>query len=283
MRVATPDPFGPALQTMALGGWSLFGPEPFQEYLTEHGLPRRDTAQAISVDFLERLAPSLRTHEVMVLRMGQSGGTTRFALVSTPGRLRDFFLHDDEVFGDWGPEPFTPEVPPRSLVAYSVLGVRTETSLVNLAFASGLIGEALGLDRPYPTGAPATGSSTYCFKFRPHSAMNTILEHIKGQVEIDAVFVGRREGQPHLFVVEAKSGAETRTLAKHKLVYPVLAVAPKVPAELPIVPVYLRVVDEGERVLYHVTECGFADPRQVTPALDQLKPLRHRCLELRLR
>lgn len=182
--------------------------------------------------------------------------------MSTPGRLREFFLHDDELFGAGEPEPFAPDVPPQSLVAYSALGVLTETSLVNLAFASGLIGEALGLDRPYSTGAPATGSSTYCFAFRPHAAVDRVLEHSKGQVEMDAVFVGRRAGRPHLFVVEAKSGTETRTLAKHKLVYPVLAVAP--------------------RVLYHVTEGRFPDQRTGMPVLDALEPVGHRCLALRL-
>lgn len=276
-----PDPFGPALQKLAPDEWDVFeSPGSFQGYLDEHGL-KAATAPSISVDHMEKLAPSLRDRGGMVLRLGTAeDGRTGFALVGGPrAGLDDFFLHDD--FEAAVPEWFEPEVSPESLVAYTVFKEPTETTLVNLAFASGLIGRALELDKPYPTVAPATGSSTYDFKFRPHSRMDEVLEHRKGQVEIDAVFVGRRDGKPHLFVLEAKSGTETRTLAKHKLVYPLLALAPRVPAGMPVVPAYLRVVREPGRVVYHVTECSFEQSGEV-PALDELRPEVHRCLALRL-
>jgi hypothetical protein len=109
-----------------------------------------------------------------------------------------------------------------------------------------------------------------------------VLEHRIGQVEIDAVCVGRRNGRPHLFILEAKSGTDTRTLARHKLVYPALALAPRVPPDMPIVPVYLRVITEGESVRYHVVECALPDPRVALVSLDQLVPVRHRHLRLQI-
>jgi hypothetical protein len=251
--------------------WSLYGPQSFQGYLTEHNLRKHDTAQTISVDHYERLNPALRQADTMVLRLGKShDGSTQFALVGTPGRLADFFLHDTPAPG---PEPYTAEA---DLTAYSVFPTLTETSQVNLAFASGLIGHALDLDKPYPTAAPATGSSTYTFSFLVHSEYQQRLTHVNGQVEIDAVFVGRRRGNPHLFVLEAKSGTATRTLAKHKLVYAALALAPRVPPEMPIIPVYLRVTGQT----YHLTECHLPDPRTQTVALDELTPVRRRSLTL---
>ena len=57
--------------------------------------------------------------------------------------------------------------------------------------------------------------------------------HNRGQVEIDSLFIGRRRGEDVLFLLEAKQS--DRSLAKHKLVYPALAVADKVPADIAIV------------------------------------------------
>lgn len=53
-------------------------------------------------------------------------------------------------------------------------------------------------------------------------------QHYKGQVEIDALFVGRRNRQETLFVIEAKTSNNFQSLAKHKLVYPVLALSSNV-------------------------------------------------------
>jgi hypothetical protein len=42
---------------MAPGGWSVFGPESFQGYRKANGLPERQTAPLISVDFLGGASP----------------------------------------------------------------------------------------------------------------------------------------------------------------------------------------------------------------------------------
>lgn len=231
--------FGPALMQMPSGTCVASEPVSFQRYVAENGLRALNTAQYISVDALERLAPELREAQTMVLRLGRAGSTTQFVLVRAPD-VRDFFLMDVEIFDKGDPVTFTPEMQPEALLPYHVFPQPTETTLVNLAFASGLIGRALGLDKPYPTAAPATGASTYSFDFRPHRMCNNVLHHHEGQVEIDTVFVGGRRGTDHLFVLESKATDE-RSLAKHKLVYPVLALAASRKVAMPIVTVYVRV------------------------------------------
>lgn len=271
------DVFGPALQALTPGAWSCMAPASFRDYLTRHHIPKRDTAQMISVDFLEKLAPSLRGASAMVLRLGQG----QFALVGTPGRLDDFFLHHWAIFGEATPEQFLHDVSPDIVSAYKAMGTFTEPTLVNLAFATGLIGHALGLD-PFPREAPATGSSTYDFCFRPHSELDKVFDHTQGQVEIDAVFVGRRNNVAHLFVVEAKLGGNQQTLAKHKLVYPVLAVARYGNPQLRIVPVYLYIERKESKLIYHVVECSFPDPRIAVRALNELMHISHRSFSLAL-
>jgi hypothetical protein len=102
--------------------------------------------------------------------------------------------------------------------------------------------------------------------------------HRNGQVQIDAVFVGRRDEVETVFV-EAKHGPKS-SLAKHKLAYPLLAVAPGVSRHLPIVPVYVRVVRIAEDLHFLIAECDMPDPRVEPVALDMVRPhkVSHRVL-----
>jgi hypothetical protein len=272
--------FAPAIRQLTPGGWSVFGPTSFQRYLREHGFTQRvDTASAISVDSLDRLAPELREAGAMVLRLGKApdGPGTQFALIGTPGRLNDYFLIDHEVFTQVEPAVYRPSQNLRDLLPYYLLPKLTERCMVNLAFASGLIGHALGLDEPWPTAAPATGSGTYSFSFRPYPGA-PLLHHREGQVEIDAIFAGRRGGRDVVFVLESKMGAPG-SLAKHKLVYPVLALADKVAPQAELVPVYLRCQEDGDGVTYHLVECGF-DLHD--PCLYGLYPRGYNCVHMSL-
>ena len=74
-------------------------------------------------------------------------------------------------------------------------------------------------------------------------------------MKIDAVVVGQRNKRNSVFCIEAKMGSPTKDLAKHKLLYAALAVAPKVPRDWDIVPVYIKVEKASERSVYHVCEC----------------------------
>jgi hypothetical protein len=88
-------------------------------------------------------------------------------------------------------------------------------------------------------------------------------------VEIDALFVARRDGSDCVFVVEAKMD-RTRSLAKHKLLYPMLGIAEQVPAEFSVVPVYVRISRTDGGLVYAVAECAPLERRGGTPYLTAL-------------
>ena len=265
--------FGPALATMKEAGSATFGPTPFQAYVSQY-FPQLQvrTVDAISVDDRRRLAPELVAADVMVLRLGQAAGLTDFALVRGSGGLDDYFL--DEVSLDSHERTFLSRASQRDLYVFELLPRHVEASLINLAFASGLMSHGLGLDAPGGLPPPARGSSTYTFDVRPHSALEVTWSHRSGQIEIDALFVAERGNRDVLFVVEAKIGSAARPLAKHKLVYPILGLAPHVPMDIEIVPVYLKMAATPSGVLATVVECSLPDPRVALPAINDLTAVR---------
>jgi hypothetical protein len=243
----------------------------FQEYLSSNGLPKAKTAPSISVDAISRLAPELRMEKAMVFRLGQ--GT--FALAqSTVMDWSDFFILDGTIWNNVEEEVFVPRIAEQILFAYQLLPSLTESSTVNLAIASGLMAHALDLENSEYPSAPATAQSTFTFSFCPKEG-GDVWEHRSGQVQIDAAITGKRSGQTVLFLIEAKLGAPGLSLAKHKLVYPVLSIAPKVPPSMPIVPVYLRAERGPLGVSFFFTECAFPNYSN-SPVLTSLQPVRRR-------
>lgn len=83
--------------------------------------------------------------------------------------------------------------------------------------------------------------------------------------------VEKRKGKDTLFIIEAKSAGIHKSLAKHKLVYPLLGIAERVPENISIVPVYLKVINLKDGIHYHIAECSYPDPRQQITAVDELK------------
>jgi hypothetical protein len=120
--------------------------------------------------------------------------------------------------------------------------------------ASGLISEVLRTDPQETPSIPATGQSTYTFRFRPNSSYETIFEHRKGQVEIDGVLVCSINGRATVVVLEAKSG-EFGSLAKHKLFYSMEALRQKVPVFMPIIAIYLRVQKHEQDLYFNLAIC----------------------------
>jgi len=109
--------------------------------------------------------------------------------------------------------------------------------------------------------------------------------HDKGQVEIDAVMFARRGGRRTLFVVEAKKGKRANSLAKHKLVYPALALSghPAIrsfESDVDIVPVYLRAWSEGDQIHYQITECVCSGLQEGHTYISELSALRTRILSM---
>lgn len=268
--------FKPALDAISDRNLAIFGPTSFQGYLRKYNLPSTSTARSISIDSYERLPSILKKNHTMVLRLGSSLDRkgTQFALVKVKDHLDDFFLIDHEIFTNKEGSTFLPAVNMRQLFAYQVLPAFSETSLVNLGLASGLVSCALGIDKSKTVLAPATGRSTFTFRLRAHSHLQEVLIHNRGQVEIDALFVETRGGKETLFVLEAKKDKDA-SLAKHKLVYPLLAVANHVPKDISIVPVYMKVLRCRDGLHFHVIECEFPDPRRNLRAISDLMAKNH--------
>ena len=267
--------FEAALKEMQQSGQGCWGPRGFQDYCRENGFRAPDTAQFISVDTRLRLQPELVKAECMVFRLGIPEGerNTQFGLAKCVDGWEDYFLLDDWLFRKVPPEMFLPTAPARHLFPFQLLPTFTETSLVNLALASGLMGHALRLEEPDLALAAATGQSTLSFQFRPHEQASAVWAHGRGQVEIDSLFTARREGRETVFIVESKAGAEFDCLAKHKLLYPMLAIRQKVPSYMPVVPVYLRVVKEADGYHFYFAECKLELGKDGVAVLSNLKPV----------
>jgi hypothetical protein len=90
-------------------------------------------------------------------------------------------------------------------------------------------------------------------------------------VQIDGVFIAKRHGIETLFVLEAKAGRGLDSLAKHKLVYPYLALRSHVPDYMPITPVYLRAVRESGELHFYVATCTVASDRGQQVAISSLE------------
>jgi hypothetical protein len=267
--------FTPALTIMESTASATYGPEPLKDYMADH-FPGAsfDTANLISVDDRKRLRSELIGAGAMVLRMGQQAkGVTDFALVRPENGISSYFI-DDSDLGVTAETTFLSRAAQRDLYVFELLHPYVESSMINLAFASGLLSQALELDSVGGLPPPARGASTYTFDVRPHSTIDVLWQHRAGQVEIDALFIGERNKRDVLFIIEAKTASGPRSLAKHKLVYPALALAPLVPADVDIVPVYLKMATSVKGVLASVVECSMPDPRLGTPAIDELKPVR---------
>jgi hypothetical protein len=269
--------FGTALIEMEAQGSSTHGPKPFQSYLSANSLPIQMTAPIISVDSFRRLAPELKKAGVMVFRLGSPKGerNTHFALSKYVDGWSDYFIFDEEIFASLAPVSFIPSVPVRHLFPFLLLPSFTEISLVNLAFASGLLAHALGIDQRDLPYAPATGQSTFDFPVVPHSKLGVRWQHQRGQVEIDAVFSAQRASRETVFLLEAKTsakkGEEFDSLAKHKLMYPVLALRDHLPNYMKIIPIYLRAIRKPDGVHFYLAECGEISPEGEVPSIASLE------------
>ncbi|MBD2092463.1 hypothetical protein H6F67_21685 [Microcoleus sp. FACHB-1515] len=251
-------------------------PRSFQEYLRANHINSQNTASHISIQKIEDLKPELRKEGYMVFRLGSrpNDNNTYFALAALSNKddWSEYFLIDKIIFKDTQPEIFLPNVSIRQLFAFNLLSNLTENSLINLAISSGLLANALNIETSESLAASASGQGIFSFEFKPNSQSELIWNHYKGQVEIDALFVGRRNSQETLFVVEAKTSSSFQSLAKHKLVYPVLALRSKVPGYIPMIPVYVRAIKSKSRqeISFYIAECTPLDARKETISINKL-------------
>lgn len=273
-----------ALQELEKNGNGLFGPKSFRDYLEDIEEDPRDyrTAAEISIDTLRQLSSELRERETMVFRLGYApnGAGTAFALVQLEDRLEDFFVQEHQYpvservrldFSQNGQDVdlLTPQA--RDMLdAYRLLPNFSESSYVNLALSTGLLGRSLNLDADTIGTAPTTIASSFSFEFRPHSRLSHELYHNNGQVEVDAIIITRKHGKRTMLVIEAKTG-KARTLAKHKLFYPYLAVKNLASEDIDeIIPIYMRANAEDDKLAYDIYEGAVNSAEGQQPAIDEL-------------
>ncbi len=255
-----PGVFKKAIETMSGGGGDYRNPEMFQRYASCCGQTVSVTARYISIQSYSQLDPELKANQIMVFRLGSRPGEngTYFSLAKTKNGWNDYFLFDDVLFGGCATTSVTVDWRRDRFLPFSIIPSLTETSHVNFALVSGVLEQALRLDGN-SISIPATGRGSYTFKVKPNTGLDAVWDHNSGQVEIDSLFVGEREGKKHLFVVEAKSGRYPDSLPKHKLVYPILSIISQVPSDYQIVPVYMRVQEDSESIIFYVAECRVPD------------------------
>lgn len=268
--------FDPAISELERQGVSYSEPQSFQKYLDRHNIKSQNTAACISIQKLENLKPELRRNGYMVFRLGcrANDSTTHFGLA----KLRDtndwseYFLIDKSLFERVEPEIFIPNVSVRQLFAFNLLANLTENSLINLAISSGLLASALNIETSESLAAPASGQGIFTFEFKPSPYSLLEWKHINGQVEIDALFVGRKDKKETLFVIEAKTSDNFESLSKHKLVYPILALSSKVPGYIPMIPVYIRAIKpKGKKEIhFYIAVCNSLDERDSILSISDL-------------
>lgn len=249
--------FKEAIDEMLEKEMDIFGPMSFQQYLKNNGINNKRTAQFISVDSLEVLDPELRQNNIMVFRLGRYQGTSETAFVLIKSKnVKNFFFIDEELFGNQNTQTFIPTISMRDFFTYRIFPNSSESTLVNLGLASGVIGEALGLDKKEHLLAPTTGKSTFSFEVGFDSISGKRFLHDNGQVEIDCLLLGRRNNRDILFVIEAKKNSNHKSLSKHKVVYPILSIIDKLPNDMSVVPVYLKIQKGAEGIDYHCAEAN---------------------------
>ena len=251
--------FALALTEMGALSSNVYGPSSFRSYVTRAGGQARNTASCISVDSLGQLARELFDAGVMVFRLGSPNGEryTHFALARTIAGWSDYFFIDEEIFASNPSKTFCHIRDREVLRVFSLLPKFTETSSVNLAFASGLFPFALSLDETDLPLVPATGQGTYSFPVTPNRKFEVTWQHVRGQLEIDGVFIAIRGGRKTLFVVEAKASNGLKSLAKHKLAYPMLALRATLEADYDVVGIYLRTIRRSDQIIFYLAECQF--------------------------
>ncbi len=256
--------FDAAISELKPDKLSHFGPISFSEYRKEQGVvSSKNTASYISGDSLDLLDPALRQAGCMVLRLGRASktGSTQFAVARVPGESpKSFFLEDRELFDEQPIRTFVPEAKLKDLFPYNLFSRWNERAATQLGFVTGLFAEALELDDSGLGLVPVGGNSVYTFSYFVDDSYRVSLTHDSGQVEVDGLFVAKRGGKDIVFVMEAKLGRAFSSVAKHKLVYPVLGILPKVPADFEVVPVYVRIQQVGSLLTYNVAECSLPKP-----------------------
>ena len=81
--------------------------------------------------------------------------------------------------------------------------------------------------------------------------------------------------------MESKVGTPSSEIAKHKLVYPIEAVAPLVPKDFEIIPIYMKIQKDKDDLIFHIAICELPDVRTQKVFISDLKVMKSRSLRIR--
>lgn len=164
--------YDPGLEEMERTGQSVFGPVSFRSYCSLFAIPKGpgQTAATISLDAFQNVPGAMRQREVMVFRLGRDANnhSTQFIFVHVPENFRDLFVFETDIVPHTGTEVFSHHSASQ-IQPFFWWPSLTERGLLNLAFASGFLRQALGLEESV---VPVTTQSTFTFQLRIHSIIN---------------------------------------------------------------------------------------------------------------
>ena len=221
---------------------------------TEYTGIKGKTPQYISIDHYQNYVNThseLNGNGMYLFRLGKGC----FSLVESENILEDYFV-DDKIFPLKG-DRHVSSASQQDLFSFSIMPKLTENTLLSLGLATGIIQAGLGMDSQDPIPSPSEANGTYKFEIKnPHMKDNFFHD---GQVEIDTVVFGKVNSEYTLFVIEGKEGKPSTTLAKHKLAYPVMALASEgnIPDYINIVPAYVRAWQDRDKKTIHFCVATF--------------------------
>ena len=238
---------------------------------TEYTGVKGKTPQNLSIDHYQNYVnthPELLENGMYLFRLGRGC----FSLVESKNILEQYFV-DDKMFPSKG-DRYVSSASQQDLFSFSIMPKLTENTLLSLGLATGVIQAGLGMDSEEPIPSPSEANGSYKFEIKnPHDSKNFIHD---GQVEIDTVVFGKMNGEYTLFVIEGKEGKPSTTLAKHKLAYPVMALASEgnIPEYINIVPAYVRAWQDVKNNSIHYCVATFemdCNPRNSPADLAELR------------
>ena len=238
---------------------------------TEYTGVKGKTPQNLSLDHYQNYVnthPELLENGMYLFRLGRGC----FSLVESDNILEEYFV-EDSIFPEKG-DRYVSSASQQDLFSFSIMPKLTENTLLSLGLATGVIQAGLGMDSEESIPSPSEANGAYKFEIvNPHDSEN--FSH-DGQVEIDTVVFGKMNGEYTLFVIEGKEGKPSTTLAKHKLAYPVMALASegRIPEYINIVPAYVRAWQDVKNNSIHFCVATFemnCNPRNSPVNLTEVK------------
>ncbi|MEM2923809.1 MAG: hypothetical protein QXI69_01635 [Candidatus Nitrosocaldus sp.] len=239
--------------------------------LAKHFSVNFNTVDMLSIDSYEQLPSYFKRLDCGIIRLGYGiqKNTADFILCKPTKGAQDLYLFNDRLFysdssyGN-GIDDNEYDIIARLLQRIDRLDERAGLNLFSYLFQFKDIfnmRDSRILSFSYKT--------THTFKFIIESGLEPV-EFINGQIEVDLLLLlTSKEGQYKVVVIEAKSGSNNRSIAKHKILYSTMVAKRLFPDTDDILPAYLHITDEEGEVSFNFCTLKM-DYRDGMPVLTSL-------------